>query len=37
MLALAISEAEKPLEEQQQNNDGWEFTVPKSEPLTKGW
>jgi hypothetical protein len=37
MLALAISEAEKPLEEQQQNNDGWEFTVPKPEPPTKGW
>lgn len=27
---LAISEA-KPLKEQQQNNDGWEFTVPKPE------
>jgi hypothetical protein len=36
-LALAISEAEKPLEEQQQNNDGWEFTVPKPKPPTKGW
>jgi hypothetical protein len=37
MLALAISEAEKPLEEQQQNNDDWEFTVLKPEPPTKGW
>jgi hypothetical protein len=29
MLALAISEAKKPMKEQQQNIDGWEFTVPK--------
>jgi hypothetical protein len=36
MLALAISEAEKLLEEHQQNNDGWEFIVPKPEPPTKG-
>jgi hypothetical protein len=37
MLALTIFEAEKPLEEQQQNNDGWEFTVPNPKPPTKGW
>lgn len=37
MSALAISEAEKPLEKQQQNNEGWEFTVPKLEPPIKGW
>jgi hypothetical protein len=37
MLALAISEAERPLKEEQQNNNGWEFTVPKLEPPTKGW
>jgi hypothetical protein len=37
MLVLAISEAEKPLEEQHQNTDGWEFTVPKPKTPTKSW
>ena len=35
--ALAISEAEKPLEEQQQNNDGWEITVPRLNHQPKVW